>query len=127
VAPWPKKLSAITLFTEDLDATTQFYADVFGVPKIFEDSVSAVFDFGGTVVNLLQQTAVPELIEPLRSGDPDAGPRSQFTVDVDDVDAVCDELRRRGVELVNGPIDRPWGIRTACFRDPTGQLWEIAK
>jgi lactoylglutathione lyase len=127
VAPWPKKLSAITLFTEDLDATKQFYADVFGVPKIFEDESSAVFDFGSTLVNLLTMTAVPELIEPLRAGDPGAGPRFQLTVDVDDVDAVCDELRRRGVELVNGPMDRPWGIRTASFRDPAGQLWEIAK
>jgi catechol 2,3-dioxygenase-like lactoylglutathione lyase family enzyme len=127
VAPWPKKLSAITLFTEDLAATKQFYAEVFGVPQIFEDDNSAVFDFGSTVVNLLRQTAVPELIEPLRSGEPDAGPRSQLTVDVDDVDAVCAELQRRGVQLVNGPLDRPWGIRTASFRDPTGQLWEIAK
>jgi catechol 2,3-dioxygenase-like lactoylglutathione lyase family enzyme len=127
VAPWPKKLSAITLFTEDLAATKQFYAEVFGVPQIFEDDNSAVFDFGSTVVNLLKQTAVPELIEPLRSGEPDAGPRSQLTVDVDDVDAVCAELQRRGVQLVNGPMDRPWGIRTASFRDPAGQLWEIAK
>jgi lactoylglutathione lyase len=24
-------------------------------------------------------------------------------------------------------MDRPWGIRTASFRDPTGNIWEIAK
>ncbi len=50
----------------------------------------------------------------------------QFTIEVDDVDAMCAELSRRGVELLNGPMDRPWGIRTACFRDPAGYIWEIA-
>ena len=31
-----------------------------------------------------------------------------------------------GVELLNGPMDRPWGIRTASFKDPAGHIWEIA-
>jgi uncharacterized glyoxalase superfamily protein PhnB len=46
---------------------------------------------------------------------------------VDDTDAVCAELARHGVELVNGPIDREWGVRTACFADPAGHLWEVAQ
>ena len=33
----------------------------------------------------------------------------------------------RGVELLNGPMDRPWGIRTAAFADPAGHIWEIAQ
>jgi uncharacterized glyoxalase superfamily protein PhnB len=45
---------------------------------------------------------------------------------VDDVDATAAELKRRGVELLNGPTDRPWGIRTASFPDPGGHIWEIA-
>jgi lactoylglutathione lyase len=39
-------------------------------------------------------------------------------------------VRRRrlsGVQLLNGPIDRPWGVRTASFKDPAGHIWEIAK
>jgi uncharacterized glyoxalase superfamily protein PhnB len=46
---------------------------------------------------------------------------------VDDVDETCEELQRRGVVLLNGPMDRPWGIRTASFLDPAGHIWEIAK
>ena len=57
----------------------------------------------------------------------DSGSRLQFTIGVDDVDAMCAELTARGVELLNGPMDRPWGIRTASFRDPAGHIWEIAK
>ena len=56
----------------------------------------------------------------------EAGSRLQFTIDVDDVDATCSELASRGVQLLNGPTDRPWGVRTASFRDPGGHIWEIA-
>src|SRR6185436_19026087 len=105
----------------------RFYQEVFGLPVHFEDDVSAVFDFGGTLVNLLQATEAPELIEPAAVAPPEAGSRFQFTLNVDDVDAVCADLTARGVELLNGPIDRPWGVRTASFRDPGGHIWEIAK
>jgi uncharacterized glyoxalase superfamily protein PhnB len=40
---------------------------------------------------------------------------------------VCTELARRGVELLNGPLDREWGMRTASFTDPDGHIWEIAE
>ena len=127
VNKWPNGISAITLFVEDLPATKQFYQEVFGLPVHFEDDVSAVFNFGNTLINLLSVTEAPGLIGPAEVGGPDAGSRFQFTIDVDDVDAMCDELRTRGVELLNGPIDRPWGIRTATFRDPAGHIWEIAE
>ena len=124
---WPKGISAITLFVEDVAATKQFYQEVFGLPVHYEDDASAVFNFGNTLINLLKVTEAPDLIGPAKVAAPDAGSRFQFTIDVDDVDAMCDELRRRGVELLNGPMDRPWGIRTTAFRDPAGHVWEIAK
>ncbi|MFE6040084.1 VOC family protein [Streptomyces sp. NPDC056452] len=124
---WPKGISAITLFTEDLGATRQFYEEVFGLPVVFEDDNSAVFDFGNTVINLLSATAAHGLVEPAPVAGPEAGSRLQLTLGVDDVDAMCKELTARGVTLLNGPMDRPWGIRTASFRDPGGHIWEIAK
>jgi catechol 2,3-dioxygenase-like lactoylglutathione lyase family enzyme len=127
VAAWPKKISTITLFAEDLPATKAFYQEVFGLSVHFEDADSVVFNFGNMLVNLLASSAVPELIAPASIASPDSGARFQLTVDVDDVDAVCAELAKRGVELLNGPIDRPWGVRTAAFRDPAGHIWEIAK
>jgi catechol 2,3-dioxygenase-like lactoylglutathione lyase family enzyme len=124
--PWPKRIGALTLFVEDLAVAKQFYADVFGLPVLMEDPESVVFNFGNTVVNLLVSSAADELIEPATVGGRDAGARAQITVDVDDVDAVCAELRKRGVALLNGPIDRPWGVRTAAFADPGGHVWEVA-
>jgi catechol 2,3-dioxygenase-like lactoylglutathione lyase family enzyme len=125
VDPWPKGIAAITLFVEDLNAARRFYREVFGLPVHFEDGNSVVFDFGGTLVNLLKTEAAGELVAPAPVASPDAGARSEFTLEVDDVDAMCGELTSRGVELLNGPMDRPWGVRTASFRDPGGHIWEI--
>jgi len=119
-------VSAITLFVEDLDAVKRFYVDVFGLPVHFEDGDSAVFDFGNTLVNLLRTSAVPELIDPASIAAPHVGNRFQLTIEVDDVDRVVADLAVRGAVLLNGPLDRPWGVRTASFRDPAGHIWEVA-
>lgn len=124
---WPGGISAITLFVEDLAEAKRFYGEVFGLPVIYEDDDSAVHRFANTLINLLKATAATELIGPASVASPEAGARMQFTIDVEDVDAMCAELASRGVELLNGPMDRPWGIRTASFRDPGGHIWEIAK
>lgn len=127
MAPWPNGIYAITAFVEDLEAAKQFYREVFGLSIEFEDDASAVFNFGNTIINLLKTTAAHQLIEPAAVASREAGARIQFTIMVDDVDAMCAELTKRGVELLNGPMDRPWGIRTASFRDPGGHIWEIAR
>lgn len=127
MSSWATGIGAITLFVDDLDAAKQFYRDVFDVPTAFEDDDSAAFNFGNTIVNLLKTPAAHELIEPAPVAPRDAGSRLQLTINVDDVDAICVELAKRGVELLNGPIDRPWGVRTAAFMDPGGHIWEIAK
>lgn len=124
---WPRKVFAITLFAEDLPTTKQFYQEVFELPVHFEDEHSAVFDFGNILINLLDAREGPELIGPAAVADPTAGARMQLTIPVDDVDAVCARLTERGIALLNGPMDRPWGIRTATFRDPAGNIWEIAQ
>ena len=124
---WPKGIFAITLFTEDLEQAKEFYQNVFGLPIDYEDSNSAVFKFGGTLINLLKISEAKELIEPAKVADHESGARYVFTIMVDDVDALCATLVRRGVKLLNGPMDRPWGIRTASFMDPGGHIWEIAK
>ena len=125
-AAWPGGIAAITLFVEDLAAAKRFYSDVFQLPVHFEDDNSTVFKFGDTLVNLLKTSEAPELVAPATVATPDSGVRFQFTLAVDDVDATVEELKSRGVEPLNGPMDRPWGIRTASFRDPGGHIWEVA-
>ncbi|MHB8613723.1 MAG: VOC family protein [Candidatus Dormibacteraceae bacterium] len=123
----PKTIDAITLFVEDLDGSKDFYRAVFGLSVYFENHNSAVFKFENTLVNLLKTSAAGSLIEPGVVADPVAGSRAVFTIPVDDVDAACIELKARGAELLNGPMDRAWGVRTASFADPGGHIWEMAQ
>ena len=122
----PKAIDAITLFVEDLEESKRFYQDVFGLAVSYEDANSAVVRFENTLINLLKVPAARGLIEPGVVADPKAGSRFQLTIPVDDVDAACVQLRASGVELLNGPMNRPWGIRTASFTDPGGHIWEFA-
>ncbi len=118
---------AVTLYTEDLDKSKRFYEKVFGLSLVFEGDTSAVFKVGETLINLLRISSADELVSPAKVGGPNDGSRLIFTVHVDDVDTTCQKLTAQGVELLNGPMDRPWGIRTASFKDPGGHIWEIAK
>jgi catechol 2,3-dioxygenase-like lactoylglutathione lyase family enzyme len=120
-------LQAITFFIEDLASTRRFYEQVFGLKVLFEDQHSAAFRLGGVIINLLQAERAPELVTPLPVGGAGGGRRFLFTIEVENVDDVCAELGRHGVTLLNGPIDRPWGRRTAVFCDPAGVAWEVAQ
>jgi catechol 2,3-dioxygenase-like lactoylglutathione lyase family enzyme len=122
-----KSLGAITLFVDDPQRSKAFYQRVFDAPSVFEDENSAVVKFENTIVNLLATRAAHELIRPASVGGPEGGSRFQFTIWVDDADVACADLERRGVELLNGPMDREWGMRTAAFADPDGHIWEFAQ
>ena len=118
------KIGAMTLFVADTERAKAFYANAFEAEPVFEDENSVVFGFENTLVNLLRESEAPELIEPASVG---SGTRAQYTIWVDDCDATVAELRARGVELLNGPQDRPWGQRTAAFADLDGHVWEVAQ
>ncbi len=122
-----KSIGAITLFAEDLAASKAFYEDVFGLTPVHVDDTSAAFDLGGTIVNVLQVESVHSLIAPAAVAPREAGARVQLSVEVEDTDAVCAELQAKGVSLLNGPVDQPWGLRTASFTDPAGHIWEVAQ
>ena len=95
---------------------------------VYEDEVSCVLKFGGAMVNLLLQASnAPLLVQPALVAPAASGARILLTIKVADVDAVCAELQGRGVALLNGPVDRPWGRRTAAFADPSGHVWEVAQ
>jgi catechol 2,3-dioxygenase-like lactoylglutathione lyase family enzyme len=121
-----RSVGAITLFVENPERSKTFYQDVFGLPVHFEDQNSVVFKFDNLLINLLKMQAAHDLITPAVVAGREAGSRFQFTIWVDDTDAVCSELGRRGVQLLNGPVNREWGPRTASFTDPNGHIWEIA-
>ena len=119
-------VGAITLFIEDRQRAKSFYEKAFDVEPVYEDENAVAFQFENMVVNLLVTREAHGLIGPAVVAERETGARFQLTIWVDDTNAVCEELARRGVELLNGPIDRPWGLRTAAFADPDGHIWEVA-
>jgi lactoylglutathione lyase len=120
-------VGAVTLFVDDPQRSKLFYQDVFDLSPIYEDEDAAAFRFENLIVNLLKIPAARDLIDPGVVAGAEAGSRFQLTVWVDDADAACAQLTSRGVELLNGPVDREWGVRTASFTDPDGHIWEIAQ
>ena len=120
-------VGVITLFQKDLGQAKEFYAGLFGKTPDFADADSANFHFDNTIINLEKESAAHDLIAPAAVAAQGAGSRVVLTIWVDDADAACAELAQRGVTLINGPINRPWGTRTACFADPGGHIWEVAQ
>ncbi|MEM9591945.1 MAG: VOC family protein [Pseudomonadota bacterium] len=126
----PSTLSAIeviTLFVQYIDTSRAFYDTAFARPVVYEDEVSFVLQFDNLMVNVLQVEEAHELVGPRQASTAMAQCHVLLTIRVEDTDATCSTLRDLGVELINGPIDRPWGRRTAAFADPSGHVWEIAQ
>jgi lactoylglutathione lyase len=122
-----KRIDAAVLFVADLNRAKTFYRDTLGLHMNFEDDASAAFDFDNTLLLLLTTGGAQDLLssEAVAVKRP-TGATSQLVAFVEDVDAIHEELVAQGVEFVREPIDREWGLRTAHFKDPDGNIWEIA-
>ncbi len=125
-ARWAKDVFAITLFVDDLAEAASFYRRVFEMPVVGEDESSVAFRFPNVLVTLVAVSSAPELIEPASVGERGTPARMMLTLRVGNVDAACERIRALGLRLLNGPIDRPWGPRTAAFADPSGHCWELS-
>jgi catechol 2,3-dioxygenase-like lactoylglutathione lyase family enzyme len=121
-----KSVGAITMFVEDPQQSKSFYERIFDVSPVYDAEEAVAFEFENTIVNLLRTSEAPGLIGPATVARAESGSRFQLTIWVEDTDAVVADLKARGVDLLNGPIDREWGLRTAAFIDPDGHIWEVA-
>jgi catechol 2,3-dioxygenase-like lactoylglutathione lyase family enzyme len=128
MTPVLKRIDVAVLFVEDLESMKRFYRDVLGLLAQGEDAASAFFQLETTSLLLLSAAGAQDL---LSSGAVAAqrppGAISQLVSFVDDVDVVYADLSAQGVEFVRPPIDREWGLRTAHFKDPEGNIWELAQ
>ena len=43
----------------------------------------------------------------------------------DDLDSTFEKLRGSGAEVLQEPMDQPWGVRDCAFRDPSGNMVRI--
>jgi lactoylglutathione lyase len=117
------QLSHVIVYVSDLTASIAFYRDVAGLEHRFTDAGYAEFATGSTRFALYERRRA----EWLTGGPVTPGPGAEVVLLVPDVDAVAADLHDRGVPLLTGPADRPWGHRTLHVADPDGFVVEFAQ
>lgn len=122
-----KSVGVITLFVEDPLRSKEFYEQIFGVTGIDEGHGTVILRLDNLFLRLLERReAEREMLGQVPVGDPRSGAAVQMSFPVDDADAFCRALSERGVPIVYGPVDRPWGVRNAAFVDLDGHLWQFS-
>jgi len=121
------KIEAMVFFVQDLAKCTAFYRDTFKLPYQGSDTNSASFLLeDGLYLILLSPEGSADLLGTQASElKAKGGQRGLLAAGVADIDAAYEELKAKGVTFVRPPTDQHWGLRTAHFADPEGNLWEI--
>jgi len=120
------RIDATVLFVRDLARCTTLYRDTLGLQVENSDPNSVAFLMEDRYLLLLEVSAAADLISSeVNALKIEGGPRVLLAAGVEDVDAAYEELKAKGVTFLRPPTDQPWGLRTAHFADPEGNLWEI--
>jgi lactoylglutathione lyase len=121
-----RSIVATGLFVQDLATCVTFYRDILGLQVKDSDPDSIGFSLGDHYFFLVELGAAARLIsEQELELKIEGGPRGLLAASVEDVDAAYEVLKARGVTFLRPPTDQPWGLRTAHFADPEGNVWEI--
>ena len=110
----PAGVHHVSIMVPDVEAARRFYVDVLGLS---ERSDRPDFGIGGAWLDAGGQQV--HLVE----GAPPAPAGQHFALRVDDLDAVVDELRGRGLE-VRDPMQAGPGRQTFVY-DPAGNMVEL--
>jgi predicted enzyme related to lactoylglutathione lyase len=126
------KLSHCFIAVDDHDKALAFYHDVLGL-EVRNDVA-----FEGMRWVTVGPPSQPELnivLEP-PSADPNASPADKQALadlmakgmlravifSTDDCDATFEHIRAAGGEVLQEPMDQPYGVRDCAFRDPAGNM-----
>lgn len=112
------RITGITpqLRTTDLDASIRFYTEKLGFALGFRWRDFYAGICAGEAEFHLKRVDEPDPSIPYVA----EGDHVHLYVHVADVDALAAEFRARGVALIAGPVDRPWGTREFVVRDDQG-------
>ena len=118
-----QKIMATVLFVRDLEGAKAFYRDTLGLVEQESTQNTVSFQMENVYFLLLHVSAAKRMLgdQSLQEG----SARGLLAAGVKDVDAAYEALKAKGVRFLREPADQPWGLRTACFADPEGHLWEI--
>lgn len=125
-------ISLASVFVKDIDASKAFYIDVLGLVEHTDISLSDGYRWC-----TVQHPSQPELqIHLTQPGPPfspemveainrslDAGGMNGLGLAVDDCRQTWEELTAKGVEFLQEPAERPYGVEAVC-RDNSGN-WMV--
>jgi predicted enzyme related to lactoylglutathione lyase len=126
------KLSQCFIAVDDHDKALAFYRDVLGL-EVRNDV--AYEGMRWVTVGSPSQPDVEIVLEPPLA-DPNAAPADKEAMEellakgllrgvifqTDDCDATFERIRSAGAEVLQEPIDMPYGVRDCAFRDPSGNM-----
>lgn len=117
---------ATVVFVRDLARCTTFYRDTLKLLYTGSDADSSTFLLQERYLILLSVSGAANLLgSDSNEIKIDGIPRVVLAAGVEDVDAAYEALKAEGVTFLRPPTDQTWGLRTAHFADPEGNLWEI--
>ena len=121
----------------DQDRALQFYRDVIGLKVVNDVAFDGLRWLSLTPpaqpgVEIVLQ--VPEQYPDISPADRDAmaalvakGLLAGVIFATDDCDATFEQLRAAGAEVLQEPIDQPYGVRDCAFRDPAGNMLRFSQ
>jgi uncharacterized glyoxalase superfamily protein PhnB len=120
---------------EDPVASLAFYRDTLGFEVRNDVEYAGMHwitvgppDQPGTSIVLYPPAATPGLTDDERRTVAEMmakGTYASINLATPDVDGVFERLEAGGAEVVQEPIDQPYGLRDCAFRDPAGNLIRI--
>jgi catechol 2,3-dioxygenase-like lactoylglutathione lyase family enzyme len=121
-----QRVSLVTIGVSDLARARAFYEGLGWVTRAEAGDDVVFFQAGGMVVALWDRAELAE-----DSGVEDPGGWGGLTLAHNvrapaDVDAVIEEARAAGADIVREPAETFWGGYSAAFTDPDGHPWEVA-
>lgn len=102
--------------TAELGLAQAFYGDLFGLTLVMDH---------GWIQTYAAETApgAPQLSFASEGGS--GAPVPDFSIEVDDLEAVLARVRAADHAIVYGPVDEPWGVRRFFLRDPFDRLVNV--
>lgn len=121
-----RRVNAVVLFVQDFEKSLAFYRDTLGLPVAQLEADFVAFKMDDQDFALLGMSEAAKMVNvelaEFKSGGAD---RMLLCADVENVDTAYETLKAKGVVFTKAPVDQPWGIRAAYFRDPDGKIWEL--